>query len=225
MADPDIYALATLSTLMGGGGSFSAGGPGKGMYTRLYTQVLNRFGWVESCNMLSYSYVDTGLFGITASVPPSFQTHEHVAHILCDQLYKMTEGFTAEELSRAKNQLKSNLLMSLESRSVELEDIARQVMVQQGKRIGVSEMCRRVDSLREEDLVRVARRVVLGEDVRSRLEFGDGEGVVRHWKGRGRGVSVLVRGDLVGGKADPLRRIGKTVRDWGLGLSPAQASL
>jgi len=28
---------------MGGGGSFSAGGPGKGMYTRLYTHVLNRF--------------------------------------------------------------------------------------------------------------------------------------------------------------------------------------
>ncbi|KAI8855287.1 Metalloenzyme, LuxS/M16 peptidase-like protein [Chytridium lagenaria] len=167
MADPDIYALATLSTLMGGGGSFSAGGPGKGMYTRLYTQVLNRFGWVESCNMLSFPYIDTGLFGITASVPPSFQTHEHVAHILC---------FTREELDRAKNQLKSNLLMSLESRSVELEDIARQVMAQKGKRIGVTEMCRRVDSLKEDDLVRVARRVVLGEEVKSPLDFGDGRG-------------------------------------------------
>ena len=28
--------------MMGGGGSFSAGGPGKGMYTRLYTRVLNK---------------------------------------------------------------------------------------------------------------------------------------------------------------------------------------
>ena len=31
--------FCVLNTLMGGGGSFSAGGPGKGMYTRLYLQV------------------------------------------------------------------------------------------------------------------------------------------------------------------------------------------
>lgn len=38
----DFIAVCVLSMLMGGGGSFSAGGPGKGMYTRLYTNVLNR---------------------------------------------------------------------------------------------------------------------------------------------------------------------------------------
>lgn len=48
MSDPDIYALATLSSLLGGGGSFSAGGPGKGMYSRLYTDVLNKYHWIES---------------------------------------------------------------------------------------------------------------------------------------------------------------------------------
>ena len=42
IASDDIYALATLNTLLGGGGSFSAGGPGKGMYSRLYTNVLNQ---------------------------------------------------------------------------------------------------------------------------------------------------------------------------------------
>ncbi|KAJ3105430.1 Mitochondrial-processing peptidase subunit alpha [Phlyctochytrium bullatum] len=207
MRDPDIYALATLSTLMGGGGSFSAGGPGKGI-----ADVGENF-------QLSFSYTDTSLFGITAAVPPAFQTHEHIGHILCDQLYRMTEGFSIEELSRAKNQLKSNLLMSLESRSVELEDIARQVMLQNGHRIGVSEMCRRVDSLKEEDLVRVARRVLFGEDIRSPLEWGDPEGVTKHWKRNPEGrASVLVHGPLVGGSADPLRRIGKTLRDWGLGV-------
>lgn len=39
---PDFIAFCVLNTMMGGGGSFSAGGPGKGMYTRLYTNVLNR---------------------------------------------------------------------------------------------------------------------------------------------------------------------------------------
>ena len=40
---PDFVACCVLNVLMGGGGSFSAGGPGKGMYTRLYTNVLNRY--------------------------------------------------------------------------------------------------------------------------------------------------------------------------------------
>lgn len=41
--DPDFIPMCVLSVMMGGGGSFSAGGPGKGMYTRLYTNVLNRY--------------------------------------------------------------------------------------------------------------------------------------------------------------------------------------
>lgn len=40
--DPDFIPACVLNMMMGGGGSFSAGGPGKGMYTRLYTNVLNR---------------------------------------------------------------------------------------------------------------------------------------------------------------------------------------
>lgn len=41
--DPDFISACVLNMMMGGGGSFSAGGPGKGMYTRLYTNVLNRY--------------------------------------------------------------------------------------------------------------------------------------------------------------------------------------
>jgi processing peptidase subunit alpha len=37
--EKDIYAVTVLQQLLGGGGSFSAGGPGKGMYSRLYTRV------------------------------------------------------------------------------------------------------------------------------------------------------------------------------------------
>ena len=40
--DPDYVAFCVLNMMMGGGGSFSAGGPGKGMYSRLYLNVLNR---------------------------------------------------------------------------------------------------------------------------------------------------------------------------------------
>lgn len=42
LQEADFIPFAVLNMMMGGGGSFSAGGPGKGMFTRLYLNVLNR---------------------------------------------------------------------------------------------------------------------------------------------------------------------------------------
>jgi processing peptidase subunit alpha len=127
----------------------------------------------------------------------------------------MTTNIHPTELSRAKNQLKSNLLMSLESRAVELGDIGRQVL-SLGRRVDVNEMCRRVDALTDEDLKRVARRVVLGSDETSPLRYGDKE--FKDWQRSGDGrPTVLVHGNLVGGRKDALWNIDKTIREWGIG--------
>ena len=163
IASDDIYALATLQTLLGGGGSFSAGGPGKGMYSRLYRNVLNRHGWVESCVAFNHSYTDSGLFGISASCKPSMTMQ--MLEVMCKELKNMTleGGYAAlqeEEVRRAKNQLRSSLLMNLESRMVELEDLGRQVQVH-GRKVGVKEMCRRIERLTVKDLREVAK-IVLG---------------------------------------------------------------
>ena len=69
--DSDFFAFAVLNALMGGGGSFSAGGPGKGMYSRLYLNVLNRYHWIYACTAFNHSYLDSGLFCINASSHPS----------------------------------------------------------------------------------------------------------------------------------------------------------
>ena len=164
IGDDDIYALATLQTLLGGGGSFSAGGPGKGMYSRLYTQVLNQHGWVESCIAFNHSYTDSGLFGISASCYPGHTLP--MLQAMCGQLKALTfetggAALRADEVQRAKNQLRSSLLMNLESRMVELEDLGRQVQVH-GRKIPVTEMTRRISELTVADLRRVASRVVHG---------------------------------------------------------------
>ncbi|KAF1357459.1 hypothetical protein EJ07DRAFT_129062 [Lizonia empirigonia] len=190
ISSPDIYALATLQTLLGGGGSFSAGGPGKGMYSRLYTNVLNQHYWVESCTAFNHSYTDSGLFGIAASCAPS-----HVAQMLevmCRELKSLGDetGYAAlqpGEVQRAKNQLRSSLLMNLESRMVELEDLGRQVQVH-GRKVGVREMCANIEALTVADLRRVAR-MVFGGEVRNPgagsgaptvvLQEGDEEGLKR----------------------------------------------
>jgi len=183
----DIYALATLQTLLGGGGSFSAGGPGKGMYSRLYTNVLNQHGWVESCVAFNHSYTDSGLFGISSSCSPTKVAP--MLDVMCRELQALTldSGFSAlqtGEVNRAKNQLRSSLLMNLESRMVELEDLGRQVQVH-GRKVGVREMCRKIEELTVQDLRRVARIVVGG--------FIDNPG-----KGSGAPTVVLQEGEEEG---------------------------
>lgn len=54
-------AVVVLQTLLGGGESFSAGGPGKGMYSRLYRNVLNKYIWARGCTAFHSVYNDTGL--------------------------------------------------------------------------------------------------------------------------------------------------------------------
>ncbi len=165
ISSPDIYALAALQTLLGGGGSFSAGGPGKGMYSRLYTNVLNQHGWVESCVAFNHSYTDSGLFGIASSCAPTHVTQ--MLEVMCRELKSLGDetGYAAlkeGEVQRAKNQLRSSLLMNLESRMVELEDLGRQVQVH-GRKVGVKEMCVKIEQLTVADLRRVARQVFGGQ--------------------------------------------------------------
>ncbi|RDW76589.1 mitochondrial-processing protease subunit alpha [Aspergillus mulundensis] len=208
ISDPDIYALATLQTLLGGGGSFSAGGPGKGMYSRLYTNVLNQHGWVESCIAFNHGYTDSGVFGISASCSPT--RINQMIEVMCRELQALTldTGYTSlqpQEVNRAKNQLRSSLLMNLESRMVELEDLGRQVQVH-GRKIGVKEMCKHIEALTVEDLRRVARKVFGGQ-------------VHNKGQGTGKPTVVLQEGELEGYKLRPFGwdEIQDRIARWKLG--------
>ncbi|KAG0174150.1 Mitochondrial-processing peptidase subunit alpha [Apophysomyces sp. BC1034] len=185
ISDPDIYALATLQILLGGGGSFSAGGPGKGMYSRLFTNVLNQHFWVESCQAFNHCYTDSGLFGIAGSCPPKYTPA--LVEVICRELDLVsrteTDDFSVQEteLNRAKNQLKGSLLMNLESRMVQLEDLGRQIQVH-GKKTGVDEMIAHIDRVGLDELRRVAGRVL--------------RGAVRVSSGGSGKASVVIHGDL-----------------------------
>ncbi|KDQ63251.1 hypothetical protein JAAARDRAFT_147360 [Jaapia argillacea MUCL 33604] len=162
--DDDIYALATIQVLLGGGGSFSAGGPGKGMYSRLYTHILNHYPQIDHCASFHHIYTDSSLFGLFASFLPAGPQHQgnspgqilpHLVHQLSLLLYQpVPKG----ELNRAKNQLKSSLVMALESRAVEVEDLGRQILVH-NRKIPVSEMCDKIDEVTAESVRRVAMRI------------------------------------------------------------------
>lgn len=59
--EKDFVTSCVINTLMGGGGSFSAGGPGKGMYSRLYLNILNRYHFMFSATAFNQSYLDSGI--------------------------------------------------------------------------------------------------------------------------------------------------------------------
>ncbi|ODV59256.1 mitochondrial-processing protease subunit alpha [Ascoidea rubescens DSM 1968] len=161
--DPDIYAAAILQTLLGGGGSFSAGGPGKGMYSRLYTQVLNQYGYIDNCVAFNHSYIDSGLFGISASCLENAEPY--LVEIVCRELAHTFEdgkqGLKPKEFQRAKNQLKSSLLMNLESKMVELEDIGRQVQIL-GKKTPLFDIIGKIEAVSLQDVKNVAKRILTG---------------------------------------------------------------
>ena len=164
------------------------------MYSRLYTNVLNQHGWVESCVAFNHSYTDSGLFGITASCVPS-QAWQ-MLEVMCRELQNLTleTGYAAlqvGEVQRAKNQLRSSLLMNLESRMVELEDLGRQVQVH-GRKVTVKEMCAKIDALTVKDLRRVAQKVFRGNV---------------HNPGNGTGAPTVVLQEGAGAK-------GKKAFDW-----------
>jgi processing peptidase subunit alpha len=172
-ADDDVVPVCVVDTLLGGGSSFSAGGPGKGMYSRLYREVLNAYAWAESANAFSAQLYDCGLVGIYGAAPP-----EHagaLVRIVASHLARLADGgapglaaglaggagatVRPAELARARNQLASSVMMNLETRGLLAEDIGRQVL-SHGKRLDPAELTRRIQAVTAEDVARVMRRAL-----------------------------------------------------------------
>lgn len=139
-----------LAALMGGGGSFSAGGPGKGMHSRLYTRVLNRYHFVSKCEFLHMGYNRTGLVGIAISGDSGHAAE--LADIATEELLAAAKSLTAEEVDRAKNAAMSNIKMFLESRAVVAEDMGRSILSPWGRRVPLEEALGIMEKLTPQDL-------------------------------------------------------------------------
>ena len=152
----NMVTACVLQTLLGGGSSFSAGGPGKGMYSRMYQQVLNRYGWMEAAEAFTTFADEGGLFGVSASTPVPSKIPELVT-ILADQLAMVAIQPVGEiELSRARNMLKCNVLTQLESRLILFEDMGRQVLTY-GKRGAAATTCRKIEAVTAQDIQKLAQ--------------------------------------------------------------------
>ena len=153
----DFVPTCVLNMMMGGGGSFSAGGPGKGMYTRLYTNVLNRHYWMYNATAYNHGYIDSGLFCIHASANPA--KVRDIITVITTEARKMAGKIDPIELKRAKAQLQSMLLMNLESKPVIFEDMARQVLAN-NERKTAQFFIDEIDKITEDDIKRIADKML-----------------------------------------------------------------
>merc|ERR1719445_1294662 len=149
----DLLPLCVLQTMMGGGGSFSAGGPGKGMYSRLYENILNTYGWVESANSFTSIFSDTSVFGIYGVVEGGRASS--MVDVMMRELSQMAGPITSVELGRAKNALKSAVHMQLETRALQLEDLGKQYITYD-KVFSANDITEKIDAVTEADIQRVA---------------------------------------------------------------------
>ncbi|KAA0050857.1 hypothetical protein IC582_008069 [Cucumis melo] len=157
--EKDAIVLTVLQMLMGGGGSFSAGGPGKGMHSRLYLRVLNEYQQIQSFSAFNSIFNNTGLFGIYACTGSNFVAK--AVDIAASELISIaTPGQVSQvQLNRAKESTKSAVLMNLESRMIVSEDIGRQILTY-GERKPVEHFLKAVDSITLNDITNIAQKVI-----------------------------------------------------------------
>ncbi|MFT8422302.1 MAG: pitrilysin family protein [Gluconacetobacter sp.] len=146
--DPDYYPVLLLSTLLGGG-----------MSSRLFQEIREKRGLVYSVYSFNAPFRDGGLFGIYAGTGAD-QVSELVP-VTLEELRKVQLQVGQDELDRARAQLKSSLLMSLESTGSRCEQLARQLQVF-GRLVPTAETVSLVNKVTIEDVKRVAARVFRG---------------------------------------------------------------
>ena len=143
--DPDYYNLGALSTLLG-----------EGMSSRLFQEIREKRGLAYSVYSSTQSFSDSGIFSIymgtgRADVPK-------LIPVLCDEIKKARDGVSGDEVKRARAQIKSGLLMSLESPSSRCGMRARQLMIY-GRPQTTEETIAKVESVDAGGIMRTATRV------------------------------------------------------------------
>ncbi|CAH8356789.1 unnamed protein product [Eruca vesicaria subsp. sativa] len=156
------FALA-FEMLMGGGGSFSAGGPGKGMHSWLYLRILNEYQQVQSCTAFSSIFNNTGLFGIYGCSSPEFT--EKAIELAAKELKDVAGGkVNQKHLDRAKAATKSAVLMNLEAnlclvQMIAAEDIGRQILTYR-ERKPVEQFLKTVDGFTLKDITDFTSKII-----------------------------------------------------------------
>jgi predicted Zn-dependent peptidase len=138
------YTGYILSTLLGGG-----------MSSRLFQNIRERQGLAYAIYSELNPYRDTGCLSIYAGT--SRESAPKVVQLVVQEFRNLkAEAIPAEELRRAKDQLKGSLMLSLESSTARMSNLARQEMYFD-RFIGLDEIVNSIEKVTSEELIVLAK--------------------------------------------------------------------
>ena len=144
--DPEFFAQQVLSTALGGG-----------MSSRLFQEVREKRGLAYSIFSFTTSYIDGGVFGIYAGAGANHL--DELVPVICDEVVNIAASVDEDEIDRARAQLKSSLLMSLESPSARCEQMARHTLIY-GRPLPADEIIECIEAVDAAALTGAARRMI-----------------------------------------------------------------
>ncbi|HTA79026.1 MAG TPA: pitrilysin family protein [Terracidiphilus sp.] len=146
ITDDNRYTTLILNTVLG-----------SGMSSRLFQTIREERGMVYSIYSDLNPYRDTGTLCIYAGT--SVGKALEVVDLILLELRKLKESpLSDEELTRAKDQLKGNILMGLESSNSRMANLARQEMYFQ-QFFTVEEITARIDAVQADAVQAMAQRL------------------------------------------------------------------
>jgi predicted Zn-dependent peptidase len=149
---PSRYAVYLLNTMLGGG-----------MSSRLFQAIREDKGLAYSIYSETNPFRDTGCLAIYAGT--SAEKTREVLRLTIEELRRLKEEPVPEsELKRAKDQLKSNIVLGLESSSSRMSNLARQEMYF-GRFFSVDEIIAEVNGVQAADVQALAQELFRPEAI------------------------------------------------------------
>jgi len=146
---PDRYAVDLLSIILG-----------EGMSSRLFIEIREQQGLAYDIHSYADHFADSGAVIIHAGVDPG-RTEDAIKAII-DQIAKLKEKISQDELKKAQEIAKGRLLLSLESS----RNVAAWLGVQElllNHILTTDEVISQVEAVTAEDLKRVAQQLLISE--------------------------------------------------------------
>jgi predicted Zn-dependent peptidase len=158
MRDERRYTLSVLDTILGGG-----------MSSRLFQEVREERGLAYEVSSFQQAYRAAGLFGVSAGTSP--ERVQECIDVIVDQLDRFAAGgATDDEVERAREHLKGNMTLVLESTSSRMSRLARNAIVH-GRQISAEEVEARFDAV-DRDAVNALARDLLAPEQRGLCVLG-----------------------------------------------------
>lgn len=148
----DRFILDVLNTVLG-----------EGMSSRLFLEIRENKGLAYAINSYANHFQDAGQMTIYAGIDPR-QLSACVEAIMVE-LGRLKDGIPEEELKKAKEFCKGRLVLRMEDTRSVVGWLGGQELLL-GYILTVDEVVSKIDSVRVDDLVRVARELLLPEKVK-----------------------------------------------------------